>query len=85
MKKTYSKPEIYFEDFSLCTSIATNCEIKIDNQSEGTCGYAYEGGYGETMFTVMAGTQVCNLPVDDDKENGFCYHIPVQSNNIFNS
>ena len=85
MKKTYSKPEIYFEDFSLCTSIATGCEIIVPGPSQNQCGYAYEGGNGQTMFTAQMGTSVCNIPIDDDETNGFCYHVPVQSNNLFNS
>lgn len=85
MKKTYTKPEIVFESFDLCTSIATGCELIIDNPSANQCGYPYEGGFGETMFTEAVGSAVCNLAVDDDKDNGFCYHIPIESNNLFNS
>lgn len=85
MKKTYTKPEIVFEDFSLCTSIAANCEIIIDAPASGTCGYAYEGGNGQTMFTKQYATNVCNLQIDDDENNGFCYHVPIESNNLFNS
>lgn len=85
MKKTYVKPEIVFEDFSLCTAIAANCEIIIDNQSSGNCGYQYEGGFGATMFTQAAGSNVCSVPVDDDVKNTFCYHVPIETNNIFNS
>ncbi len=86
MKKTYEKPAIVFEDFVMSTNIAAGCEIKIDTQNSGTCGYAYEGGGGQTMFTASVGMSVCNIPVDDDdKKNGFCYDIPIQSNNIFNS
>ena len=86
MKKAYTKPEIVFEDFSLCTGIASGCEIIIDNQSSGSCGYQFEGGNGMTMFTHQAGTDVCNVPSeDDDKKNTFCYQNPISTNNIFNS
>ena len=85
MKKEYSKPEIAFEDFTMSTSIAVGCEIIISTPNSDTCGYAYEGGYGQTMFTEAAGTTVCNLAVDDDETNGFCYHVPVEGNNMFNS
>ena len=85
MKKTYSKPEIYFEDFTLCNSIAAGCEIIIDAPSSGTCGYAYEGGHGQTLFTKHLGISICNIGIDDDGTNGFCYHVPVESNNLFNS
>ena len=85
MKKTYVKPEIMFEDFTLCTSIAAGCEIIIPTPVSGTCGYAYEGGNGQTLFTAEMGDNVCNIAIDDDKDNGFCYHVPVQTNNLFNS
>lgn len=85
MKKTYSKPEIAFEDFSLSVGIAAGCEYKISNQSQGTCGYKYSGGGGATMFTAEAGTSVCNIPVTDATTNGFCYHVPASNINIFNS
>lgn len=85
MKKKYMKPEIMFESFTLSANIAGNCEIKINTQTAGTCGYPYEGGNGQTLFTEMAGTKVCNIPMDDDETNGFCYHVPIESNSIFNS
>ncbi len=85
MKKEYSKPEIAFEDFTMSTSIAIGCEIKIEGHSSNTCGYKYEGGGGATMFTTQVATDVCNLQVNDDETNGFCYHVPVEGNNLFNS
>ena len=85
MKKIYSAPDIVFESFAPCTSIAAGCEIIIEGPSAGTCGYAYEGGGGATMFTELAGISVCNIPVDDDEANGFCYHVPIDTNNLFNS
>lgn len=85
MKRTYSKPEIAFESFNLSANIAANCEIIIPTPYSGTCGYAYEGGNGTTMFTSEAGTAVCNIAINDDESNGFCYHVPIESNNLFNS
>lgn len=85
MKKTYTKPEILFESFSFSGNIAANCEIIVDGPSSGNCGYAYEGGGGSTMFTAALGTEICNIPVDDDEKNGFCYHVPIETNNLFNS
>lgn len=85
MKKVYEKPEIMFESFILSTNIAAGCEIVIDNHSSGSCGYEYEGGSGTTMFTVALGEKICNIPIDDDEKNTFCYHVPIQTNNLFNS
>lgn len=82
MKKRYSKPEIMFESFTLSVNIAGDCEIKIDNQSQNTCGYI-QGTGGETLF-INASTG-CSFEKEDNENNGFCYHIPIESNNLFNS
>lgn len=85
MKREYRKPEIMFEDFTLSTNIASGCELKINNQVSGTCGYPYEGGGGTTLFTAAAGSDVCNIPIEDSASNGFCYHVPIDTYNVFNS
>ena len=84
MKKKYSAPAIVFESFALSTNIAGGCEIIVDAPSSGNCGYAYEGGNGDTLFTEAA-SNACMTPIDDDAANGFCYHVPIESNNLFNS
>ena len=83
MKKQYTKPEIMFEDFSLTENIASGCEIIVPTPNGGTCGYKYEGGNGSKMFTNSVGD--CDVKVDDDEKNGFCYHDPISNNNLFNS
>lgn len=85
MKKPYMKPKIVFESFSMSTSIAAGCDTIIDAPSAGTCGFEYEGGYGQTIFTKQAGTDVCQLGVEDGN-NGYCYHTPTEDSfNLFNS
>ena len=83
MKKAYTKPDIMFEDFSLSESIASGCEIILDTQARGNCGYAYEGGFGSTLF--IDDSTGCDVPTMDDKNNGFCYHDPLSSIILFNS
>lgn len=83
MRKTYLKPEIVFEDFSLCENIAAGCEIIVPAPRSGQCGYAYEGGGGATLF--VDDTTGCSDHMPDSESNGFCYHVPIQSNNLFNS
>lgn len=82
MKKTYIKPEVVFESFSLSHNIAAGCEIIVGTPSEGSCDYEYEGGGGQSIFVT---TGICDIPVNDDVSNGFCYHVPVEGNNLFNS
>ena len=82
MKKQYSKPEIMFESFTLSVNIAGDCEIKIDNQSKDTCGYIHGTG-AETLF--INDSTGCSSHTADSEDNGFCYHVPIESNNLFNS
>lgn len=84
MKKTYSKPEIMFEDFTLAVNIAAGCEKKINNPSQGACGVPTSSG--ETIFTDA----VCDYTPGfygqaEDQWDGFCYHVPSEGSNIFNS
>ena len=82
MKKSYSKPDIAFENFSLSTSIAGACERNTHLPSEGACGYEW-GGY----VIFVTGMQGCDLeqPLGQPSPDGFCYHNPTDSNNLFNS
>lgn len=82
MKKNYSKPEIVFEDFSLCTSIAANCEFKNNGPSSNQCGYQPEGLPYTIFLTGMSG---CARKYTDGGYNGICYHVPSEDSNLFNS
>lgn len=86
MKKTYSKPEILFESFTMSTNIAGDCEVRTNLPSNLTCGVWFEG----VGFVFVTGMNGCGeFPVDMDKEtasfNGLCYHVPDSNNNLFNS
>lgn len=85
MRKFYSKPEIFFEDFSLSTSITVGCDVQTHTPSKDQCGI-YVEGVGNLFLTTIAG---CNgeggFPVEFDNYNGICYHVPLDTNNLFNS
>lgn len=81
MKKRYSKPEVMFENFALSTNIASNCDVIISGHSANTCGLEYEGEY---LF--IASVDACKDPVSvDDGSCGFCYDVPFETNDLFNS
>lgn len=83
MKKVYTKPEIMFEDFSLNNSITAGCGKIIGNQAEYECPL-YVEGVGNVFTTSLP--DVCTgFPVVDGGYNGICYHVPVDSNELFNS
>lgn len=88
MKKIYSKPEMFFESFTLNEHIAAGCEAKIDTPSRSQCGLDYgpfvvfletsTGCTGDGKVKDMGG---------DGEYNGLCYHVFSNNgaNNLFNS
>ena len=87
MKKEYTKPVIMFESFALSTSIAGDCETIITNLSKGVCGY--KPGHGDAIF--LQDITGCVITKPDDPypvqggKNTFCYHVPTEYTNLFNS
>lgn len=86
MKRKYSKPEIIFEDFALCQSIATGC-----GYSEGAKPSMYEMGCGvdfndrEENDLVFTTSMNCDMKEDDGDNNLICYHIFDSSGVVFAS
>ena len=83
MKKRYSRPDIAFDSF-LSTSIAGNCEAKTDTKGGGERGYPMNG-LGSIFLLDM---QDCKVIITEDQSlsfNGFCYHVPTENCNLFNS
>ncbi len=80
MKKIYSKPEIMFEDFSLNENIAAGCEFKTSLQGPDACGY--DAGRQGVIFVEGVTGCVYKQP---DTNDSLCYHVPVNTANIFNS
>lgn len=82
MKKTYVKPEVYFESFELSANIAAGCGAgykgKVNSHDIHSCGYVYNG---EAIFSPG----VCFYETQDGKEYGLCYDIPNADNKIFAS
>lgn len=84
MKKVYSKPEIFFEDFTLTTNIAGDCEHKTNTPSSYQCGVNASG-----INVFLEGMTGCEdfevVAVGGDGEfNNICYHVPY-GENLFNS
>jgi hypothetical protein len=79
-KKNYSKPDIFFEDFSLSTNIAAGCEWYPSNENPP---YVVEWG-GDIL---LQDKNVCSEVIEDGKNeyNNLCYHVPFENNNVFNS
>ena len=82
MKKIYSKPQILFEDFSLSTSITVGCDVQNNTPSQDQCGVYFEG-VGNVFIT---GLNACSdFEADNGEFQGLCYHVPIDTSNLFNS
>ena len=86
MKKEYMKPMIVFEDFSVDTNIAGTCESIVGNPTKGTCAvigtgdiYMFHDTISQCDFTPAGEGDALGM------YNGFCYHVPTEYNNLFNS
>ncbi len=89
MKKTYLKPQITFESFSLSTCIAGTCGIKTDLQSQYVCGLEFGD---EMIFTsAISGCTTAvtdgsiSVPGQNGSLNPICYHSPTETSRLFGS
>ena len=85
MKKEYSSPEIFFDNFALNVNIANvnmQCSRNITNQYSGDCGLQFGN---KIVFTISAAG--CKFKIQDGSPmvDGLCYHIPTGDNKLFNS
>lgn len=89
MKKTYSKPKIYLESFSMSQNIAGDCEVKTNTPSRGQCGVDF-GPYVlflDTENSDCTGDGRVTSQGGDGEYNGICYHVFSNNGekNLFNS
>lgn len=86
MKKTYVKPDIVFESFMLCTSIATTC-VFVAHSTPNSCPYVEEWD-GEPISIFSSSMSRCDFKDDDGEQDPYdriCYHNPSSLNNVFGS
>lgn len=76
-RKTYTKPEISFVDFSISANIAANCNVAPTYADEESCiGYIDNGWH---IYTSEACEDF------NESEPSFCYHVPNSNINVFAS
>lgn len=78
MKKVYTKPGIIFESFELAQSIAS-CVLIQQNQADYVCPVKVPEWGGMTYFT-----SACDMTPPGGND-GVCYHVPTEDNNVFGS
>lgn len=91
MKRAYSKPELFCEDFKLSESIAGNCgnslhKFNITSADVNTCGYLYGGDVlfvSSGICEILAG----DFGTEEEFEGlyGFCYHSSGDNSVVFSS
>lgn len=86
MKREYTKPIVVFEDFTLSTNIAGDCDRIVGNPSKGTCGILGSVPGVDNLFSssVTESLDGCQIWNDTDVYDGYCYHVP-QNDDLFNS
>lgn len=80
MKKTYVKPEVYFENYELSANIAVGCGTGFnhDNTNFSTpdsCQYFF--GIDRVFLSIGP----CTLT----NPNKYCYNVPTDNQAIFSS
>lgn len=83
MKKTYAKPQIAFESFTLCSSIAAGCAVHVNTAFAYTCGIDYPGV--GVLFNDQIGGSGCGFDPKPYENDGLCYHGPYTYEQLFNS
>lgn len=84
MKREYTKPIVVFEDFTLSTNIAGDCEVKTNLQNKDGCGWVPHDRW--TLGVIFASaTTGCEITPSDAGYDTLCYHVPSESYNLFNS
>lgn len=83
MKKDYKKPEIVFESFMMCVSVAA-CGSKNPTPTVGTCAYEHLDEFAGTQFLFTREVTGCTTDVDDGY-SGICYHVPSETGALFGS
>ena len=73
MKKTYEKPQMFFEDFRLSYNIA-NCAPTSEfgeatSATRDSCGFEFYG-----VGTVFSDMSSCEFSTQDCDWNSLCYH-----------
>ena len=81
MKRQYTKPQINIENFRISMNIAGDCNVTISNHAENSCPYI-DNRNGNVFLDSVEG---CTYKMPDGAIDGICYHVPLSTNDFFNS
>lgn len=81
MKKEYTKPELYFENFSLMNNIATTCAQTLNSGELGVCGYQ-DPIWSGIVFNSGITNTTCTIDAGND---GGCTGLPAAGLSVYGS
>lgn len=85
MKKVYTKPELFCEEYELSAAIAGNCSVGMGAYNVNS-GDPYNCSYTMGTKKVFLTTGICNrVPETDGAEGTFCYQQPTPASLVFSS
>lgn len=82
MKKSYEKPVLYIERFTLTQTIAHNCGENL-NIGTATMTTKETCGWDVGPYEIFMDAQICDRPTKHF--DGVCYNAPAGGYNVFNS
>lgn len=84
MKKSYVKPQVFFEDFRLSANIAGNCGTAAGIKEKATHSDANSCQY-QTAFGMLYTDSNCEFTPQDGLATNLCYHNPDDTYRFFAS
>lgn len=87
MKKAYTKPELFCEEYELSVSIAGNCGAEFSafnvlptGAEANGCGYNMRG-----KIIFIEANNTCQIKTINGSEFGLCYQVPTATTLAFSS
>ena len=88
MKKSYVKPELFYESFVLSQSIAAcGIDVNFSSETDKTCQPSTDPNFwGETTPVFNSDRESCQLKVDKGDIEAYCYTSGTsEAGRLFNS
>ena len=74
MKKAYVKPEIELESFQFSANVAGECDVFPGSDENGWVTHV------DYQAQILGDKNTCEI-----NPEGFCYHVPLEGQKVFNS
>ena len=85
MKKSYVKPQVYFENFQLSANIAGTCGTEIDKSGAGLADANSCSFNLPTFGKIFLTEGICDNTPQDEIASSICYEHPQNTTRLFAS